>query len=1750
MVYDFNVGTFNAGVWSINFDWATIAGEGNYQVQVVAKDFTSGETQSLGASYQLTSLANGGHIAVNPTANPLVALFSAPPCPIGSNMEAIFRPAGSTVWSGTDWKMCTGNTSMNFYVAGLYPSSSYVLDYQVLTGGSMVAGPATVNFTTGPLPSNITFPKFAVGVPGPKEKIDAQQPMILQSPGYAGNGSNFPVATDLSGRIIWYYHAEDVALLTRPLPDETMLEIQTGASWSPYTNVQQLLRQFDLAGNVVHQTNAGVLQQELLALGAVNAGSCDVIPNPAPVGAACMSFFNHELTQLPNGYVAALATIEKIFPPGTQGSTSPLPVDIQGDIIVVLDNNWQAVWYWDAFNEGGGGYGYPKLPVSRTALLGETCVSLSNLCGPLYLAGKGTAAAGNQWLHGNSLYYSASSGDLLFSMRSQDWVVKIDYNNGAGSGDVLWRLGNGGDFTFNNINNDPWPWFSAQHDATYANYGAGPLTIFDDGNTRRADPPLGLGSACSPYCSSRGMALNVDETNMVVTPVLSQYLNQNARAYGSAQLLSNGNYFFNAGIVNGTYGFDLEVLPTSGAVNGTNIYTDQSQPLYRSYRMATLYQPLMDLPANLTKSAGDGQGTPVSQTFATPLQVTVTDPNGVPLFGIPVTFAVIPGAGGAGATFNATPSMPILTNVNGIATAPALTANGVGGTFSVLASVNTLNATFTLTNQVYGYLSAYTATVGSAAGSGSVLLTAGGAWNASSNASWLQLSPGSTGGSGNALIQFSYSANQSTAARTATLTIAGLTFTVTQAGTSYSPITLVTPLLSSGLNNPQGLAADAAGDVFIADTANNAIKQWNPGTQQTALLSSAQNSPAAVAVDGFGNVYIADSGNHAIEEFTAPGQQLNTLVSGLSNPSGVAVDGQGNVYFSDTSNNAIEEWNAASQQVTTLVGSGLNNPTGVAVDTQGNVYFADSGNNSIKQWASSNGLVTPLVSSGLNNPTSVAVDGQGNVYFADTGNNAIKQWNAASQQVTALVSTGLSNPMGVAVDGQGNIYVADSNHNAIERLTPIYLALSATSLTEPATAGTDSITAQVLPASIPLTATSDQPWLTVSGINSGVIGLSFPANTTGANLTAHVSVLGQPVTVTQSGDAPANLTKLAGDGQTTAPGQAFATPLQVTVTDSGGIPLPGVAVTFTVTAGTSGASGIFSSNPPMPILTDINGNATAPALTATSSGGSFSVTASVNGLSVMFTETTVIDSLGASALAVGSAAGSGSVLLSASEPWTASSNAAWLQLSAGSTSGTGNALIQFTYAANPNSAAQTGTLTIDGLTFTVTQAGTSYSPISQLTTLVSTGLNNPQAVAVDAAGNVYVADTFGNAIRKWNAGTQQVVTLVSSGLNNPTGVAVGVDGNVYIADEKNKAMKEWRGATGTVTPLVSGGLNSPVGVAVDSQNNVYFSDAGHNAIDEWNAASGKVTVLVAGAGLNLPLGTAVDAVGNVYFADEKNNSIKEWSVAGQILTLVSTGLNTPYGVAVDGDGNVYFADTGNNAVKEWIAATGQVTTLVSTGLKSPCGVAVDAQGNVYIADSGDNAIKKFTPAYLALGANSRTEAAAAGTDSISFQVLPASTVVTATSNQTWLTISSVNSGAISFAWAANTTASSRSALITVLGQTVTITQNADVPTTLNKTAGLAQSTPVGQAFAIPMQVKVLDAAGKPVQGASVTFKVVAAPNGAGGTFAASPAMPILTNSSGIANAPVLTANSTPGTFGVTVTVGSLSTVFGATVTSN
>lgn len=392
------------------------------------------------------------------------------------------------------------------------------------------------------------------------------------------------------------------------------------------------------------------------------------------------------------------------------------------------------------------------------------------------------------------------------------------------------------------------------------------------------------------------------------------------------------------------------------------------------------------------------------------------------------------------------------------------------------------------------------------------------AWTATANAAWLHLSPANQSGTGSTNIIFTFDANAG-ATRTGTLTIAGLTVPITQAGATYVAARPVTTVVSSGILYPNGLSVDASGNLYIADSGYNAIREWIPASNTlTTLLDGGLNYPSDAAPDNSGNVYIADKDDNVIKKLILASNTAPTLVSsGLSYPHGVAVDRWGNVYFTDSNHNAVKKWSVSDGSVTTLISSGLYNPSCLAVDVAGNIYIADTSDHAIKKWNAASGILTPLVSSGLNFPYGLAIDGSGNVYIADSFNHAVRKWIAANNTVITFPGFADTIYAGVAVDSTGNMYVSDQINSLIDELP--YVFVDPTTKFEGTNSGTD-VLSTVLPATAnmsgPFIPTSDQPWLTIGTINSGMVSFSFTANS-GFDRTAHINLFGVSITVNQAG---------------------------------------------------------------------------------------------------------------------------------------------------------------------------------------------------------------------------------------------------------------------------------------------------------------------------------------------------------------------------------------------------------------------------------------------------------------------------------------------------------------------------------------------------------------------------------------------------------------------------------------------------------
>ena len=317
---------------------------------------------------------------------------------------------------------------------------------------------------------------------------------------------------------------------------------------------------------------------------------------------------------------------------------------------------------------------------------------------------------------------------------------------------------------------------------------------------------------------------------------------------------------------------------------------------------------------------------------------------------------------------------------------------------------------------------------------------------------------------------------------------------------------------------------------------------------------------------------------------------------------------------------------------------------------------------------------------------------------------------------------------------------------------------------------------------------------------------------------------------------------------------------------------------------------------------------------------------------------------------------------------------------------------------------------------------------------VNAQLNNPMGLAVDSAGNLYIADSGNYRVREVTP--NGVITTVagsralslgsglgdngpatSAFLDNPQGVAVDSAGNLYIADTYDSRIRKVTG--GIITTVAGNGslgysgdgaaatsaeLFFPQGVAVDSAGNLYIADTFNNRV-RMVASNGNIAT-VAGNGsagysgdsgpaataqLNGPQGVAVDSAGNLYIADTGNGLVRKVTGSGTIATVAGNGMAEslgdsgpataalligPQGVAVDSSGNFRIADTGNQRVRE-VMSGGTIATLAGSGLQpfsgdgGPAalaqfsglgGVAADATGNLYVADANNYRVRKINPA--------------------------------------------------------------------------------------------------------------------------------------------------------------------------------------------
>ena len=643
-------------------------------------------------------------------------------------------------------------------------------------------------------------------------------------------------------------------------------------------------------------------------------------------------------------------------------------------------------------------------------------------------------------------------------------------------------------------------------------------------------------------------------------------------------------------------------------------------------------------------------------------------------------------------------------------------------------------------------------------------------------------------------------------------------------------------------------------------------------------------------------------------------------------------------------------------------------PNAVAVDSSGNVYVANTGDDTICKITPA-GVITTLAgtvgTSGsadgngtaaqFSFPQSIAVDGNGNIYVADSQNDTIRMITPGGMVTTLAGTAGISgsadgtgaaarfnHPCGVAVDGNGNVFVADGFNGTIRKITStgVVTTFAGTARVFGSADGTGASAQFASPQALAVD-------------SNGNVYVADGFNFADYTFTTYIGDTIRKITPAGVVTTLAGTSGVRGTANGTGPAAQFYSPQGIAVDGEGNVYVSdsemiraitpaGVVTTFAGTAGVGGQA-----------------NGTGP-------NAQFS---------------------GPVGLAVD---GSGNLFVA---------------------DGDNNTIREITPAA----------------------VVTTFAGIPPFN---GTSFSCPAGEAVDGAGNIYVADAFNSTIRKVTpqnylipgsvvttlAGTAGVKgaangTGLAAQFNTPYSVAVDANGNIYVADTGNNTIRKitpaavvttlagTAGVRGSSDGDVSNGNPSaasfwaPEGVAVDSSGNVYVADTGNNTI-RMITPVGRVTTLAGSAGVtgsqdgtgaaasfNFPRGVAVNSNGVVYVADYSNNKIREISPAGTVTTLAGSGASgtadgagaaaeflLPASVAVDGSGNVYVTDSAGETIRE-ITPAGVVTTLAGssqaygaadgTGSEprfyNPLGVAVAANGNVYVADSSNNTIREGLP---------------------------------------------------------------------------------------------------------------------------------------------------------------------------------------------
>jgi sugar lactone lactonase YvrE len=815
---------------------------------------------------------------------------------------------------------------------------------------------------------------------------------------------------------------------------------------------------------------------------------------------------------------------------------------------------------------------------------------------------------------------------------------------------------------------------------------------------------------------------------------------------------------------------------------------------------------------------------------------------------------------------------------------------------------------------------------------------------------------------------------------------------------------------------PTGITIDNAGNLYVADQNSGRIRKITPSAVVTTLAVGLAGPTGLVFDNTTGDLYIAEAGSNrifvinsggALSVFAGAGTagfvNGTALTAQFNHPAGLTLDSIGNLYIADSGNNCIRKITPGGT-VSTFAGTGTQGlvngaalsaqfftPLGVAFDRTGNLYVTDTDNHTIRMIAP-NGTVSNFAGTG----TFGSADG-------------------------IFTSATFAYPYKVTFDTAENFYIADRGNHKVRKISKSFLTTSNKINVACSGQSTGSATITVNGGTPPYT----YSWSPAGGTSDIASGLT--AGTYTCVITDALSITATAtVSITQS-----------------------ATMLNAVVTSSN-VNCNGASTgsaTLTVSGGTTPYAYLWSTSATTSVITNLNASSYTATVTdamGCSKTNTVSITQPAGVLVTVSASSNTISPGQISTLTVNASGGTPPYTYT----WIPTVNTTTYAVSP-TTNTTYTVKVKDTGTCVFTGSTTVGVITntsvmTSNYVYVSTFVGGSWGAFGDGTG-TNAFFNSPRSSVIDASGNLYIADWNNHSIRKVTpAGV--VTTLAGTGaagfangtgsvaqFNYPSGIAIDASGNLYVADTQNQRIRKITPAgvvstfAGTAVygltngPSAGAQFANPYGVATDASGNVYVADRDNNCIRK--ISGGFVTTLAgsgtagfadgvgASAQFNYPTDVALNSAGEVVVADGGNNRIRKISTGGSVTTVAGSGtfgslngvgsavqFKAPSGITIDNNDNVYVAEPPANFIRK-ISPVGVVTNITHNGISgsldgidtvarfsNPTDVSVDASGTIYVVDNNNHRIRKLSVPLSATVTQVTTDCFPDATGSISLAV--------------------------------------------------------------------------------------------------------------------------------------------------------------------